>query len=124
MAKLDDQQHVFYMDIGTKFLALEHSFHGRSMGAVATTHKEKYRKPFEPVMPGVEFVRFNDLDDLRAKFSDEICAICIEPIQGEGGYVVAPANFLEEIRRICDRHGILMIVDEVQSGALQPAPVT
>ena len=71
--------------IGTRFLALEHSFHGRSMGAVATTHKLKYREPFEPVMPGVEFVRFNDVDDLRAKFSDDICAICIEPVQGEGG---------------------------------------
>src|SRR5271163_1466002 len=74
--------------IGTKFLALEHSFHGRSMGSVATTHKEKYREPFAPVMPGVEFVAFDDVADLRAKFSsgngDEVCAICIEPIQGEG----------------------------------------
>ncbi len=71
--------------IGTKFLALEHSFHGRTMGAVATTHKEKYREPFAPVMPGVEFVRFNDVADLRAKFSNEVCGICIEAIQGEGG---------------------------------------
>ncbi len=59
--------------IGTKFLALEHSFHGRTMGSVATTHKEKYREPFAPVMPGVEFVRFDDVADLRAKFSSEVC---------------------------------------------------
>jgi acetylornithine aminotransferase/acetylornithine/N-succinyldiaminopimelate aminotransferase len=61
--------------LGTKFLALEHSFHGRTMGSVATTAKEKYREPFMPVMPGVDFVKFNDVDDLRAKFSNEICAI-------------------------------------------------
>src|ERR1700734_3588323 len=69
--------------IGTRFLALEHSFHGRTMGSVATTHKEKYRAPFAPVMPDVEFVRFDDIADLRAKFSSEVCGICIEPVQGE-----------------------------------------
>src|SRR5580698_1440529 len=62
-------------DIGTKFLALDHSFHGRTMGSVATTHKEKYRTPFEPVMPGVEFVAFDDVKDLKAKFSSDVCAI-------------------------------------------------
>ncbi len=61
--------------IGTKFLALEQSFHGRTFGSVATTYKAKYRKPFAPVMPGVEFVRFNDVADLRAKFSNDVCAI-------------------------------------------------
>ena len=72
-------------EIGTKFLALEHSFHGRTMGSVATTHKEKYREPFAPVMPGVEFVAFDDVKDLKAKFSSDVCAILIEAIQGEGG---------------------------------------
>src|SRR6202012_2853087 len=71
--------------IGTKILALEHSFHGRTMGSVAATHKEKYREPFAPVMPGVEFVTFNDTNDLRAKFSSDVCAILLEVIQGEGG---------------------------------------
>jgi acetylornithine/N-succinyldiaminopimelate aminotransferase len=102
--------------IGTKFLALEHSFHGRSMGAVATTHKEKYRKPFEPVMPGVEFVRFNDVDDLRAKFSDDICAICIEPVQGEGGIHPISQEFFATARELCDSTGALLLADEIQSG--------
>ena len=102
--------------IGTKFLALEHSFHGRTMGAVATTHKEKYRKPFEPVMPGVEFVRFNDVDDLRAKFSDDICAICIEPVQGEGGIHPISREFFATARELCDSTGALLLGDEIQSG--------
>src|SRR5271157_1612142 len=71
--------------IGTKFLALEQSFHGRTFGAISTTFKEKYREPFGPVVPGVEFVRFNDVADLRQKFSSEVCAILVESIQGEGG---------------------------------------
>ena len=103
-------------NIGTKFLALEHSFHGRSMGAVATTHKEKYRKPFEPVMPGVEFVRFNDVEDLRAKFSDDICAICIEPVQGEGGIHPISREFFATARELCDSTGALLLADEIQSG--------
>jgi acetylornithine aminotransferase/acetylornithine/N-succinyldiaminopimelate aminotransferase len=102
--------------IGTKFLALEHSFHGRSMGAVATTHKEKYRSPFEPVMPGVEFVRFNDVDDLRAKFSEDICAICIEPVQGEGGIHPISREFFATARELCDSTGALLLADEIQSG--------
>jgi acetylornithine aminotransferase/acetylornithine/N-succinyldiaminopimelate aminotransferase len=102
--------------IGTKFLALEHSFHGRTMGAVATTHKLKYREPFEPVMPGVEFVRFNDVDDLRAKFSDDICAICIEPVQGEGGIHPISREFFATARELCNSTGALLLADEIQSG--------
>jgi acetylornithine aminotransferase/acetylornithine/N-succinyldiaminopimelate aminotransferase len=102
--------------IGTKFLALEHSFHGRTMGAVATTHKLKYREPFEPVMPGVEFVRFNDVADLRAKFSDEICGICIEPVQGEGGIHAISHEFFAAARELCDSTGALLLADEIQSG--------
>jgi acetylornithine/N-succinyldiaminopimelate aminotransferase len=102
--------------IGTRFLALEHSFHGRSMGAVATTHKLKYREPFEPVMPGVEFVRFNDVDDLRAKFSDDICAICIEPVQGEGGIHPVSREFFATARELCNSTGALLLADEIQSG--------
>jgi acetylornithine/N-succinyldiaminopimelate aminotransferase len=101
---------------GTKFLALEHSFHGRTMGAVATTHKLKYREPFEPVMPGVEFVRFNDVADLRAKFSEEVCAICIEPVQGEGGIHPISREFFAAARELCDSTGALLLADEIQSG--------
>jgi acetylornithine aminotransferase/acetylornithine/N-succinyldiaminopimelate aminotransferase len=103
-------------NIGTKFLALEHSFHGRSMGSVATTHKEKYREPFEPVMPGVEFVRFDDVADLRAKFSEDICAICIEPVQGEGGIHPISREFFTTARELCNSTGALLLADEIQSG--------
>jgi acetylornithine/N-succinyldiaminopimelate aminotransferase len=102
--------------IGTKFLALEHSFHGRTMGAVAATHKLKYREPFEPLMPGVEFVRFNDVDDLRAKFSDGICAICVEPVQGEGGIHPISREFFATARELCNSTGALLLADEIQSG--------
>jgi acetylornithine/N-succinyldiaminopimelate aminotransferase len=102
--------------IGTKFLAMEHSFHGRTMGAVATTHKAKYREPFGPVMSGVEFVRFNDVDDLRAKFSKDVCGICIEPIQGEGGIHPVSQEFFAAARELCDSTGALLIADEIQSG--------
>jgi acetylornithine/N-succinyldiaminopimelate aminotransferase len=102
--------------LGTRFLALEHSFHGRTMGSVATTHKEKYREPFAPVMPGVDFVRFNDVADLRAKFSPEICGLCIEPIQGEGGIHPVSQEFLQAARELCDSTGALLLADEIQSG--------
>ena len=102
--------------IGTTFLALEHSFHGRTMGSVATTHKAKYREPFAPVMPGVEFVRFNDIADLRSKFSDQICAICIEPVQGEGGIQPVSNEFFAAARELCNSTGALLLADEIQSG--------
>ena len=102
--------------LGTKFLALEHSFHGRTMGSVATTHKEKYREPFAPVMPDVEFVRFNDIDDLKAKFSPEVCAILIEAIQGEGGINPVSQEFFAAARALTQSTGALLICDEIQSG--------
>jgi acetylornithine/N-succinyldiaminopimelate aminotransferase len=102
--------------IGTTFLAMEHSFHGRTMGSVATTHKEKYREPFAPVMPGVEFVRFDDVADLRAKFSDNVCGICIEVVQGEGGIRPLSREFIAAARELCDSTGALLIADEIQSG--------
>ena len=106
--------------LGTKFLAMEHSFHGRTMGSVATTHKEKYREPFAPVMPDVEFVRFNDVADLREKFSasggNDVCAICIEPIQGEGGIHPATQEFLATARELCNSTGALLLANEIQSG--------
>lgn len=102
--------------MGTKFLALEHSFHGRTMGSVAMTHKEKYRLPFAPVMPDVEFVRFNDVAGLHAKFSEEVCGICIEAIQGEGGIHPVSQEFFAAARSLCDSTGALLLVDEIQSG--------
>ena len=102
--------------IGTKFLALEHGFHGRTMGSVATTHKEKYREPFMPVMPDVEFVRFNDVADLKAKFSADVCGICIEPLQGEGGIHSVSPEFFATARALCDSTGALLLADEIQSG--------
>ena len=106
--------------VGTRFLAVEQSFHGRTMGAVATTHKEKYRLPFEPVMGGVEFVRFNDVADLRAKFHDAqaepVCAICIEAVQGEGGVRPVSREFITAARELCDSTGALLLADEIQSG--------
>ena len=102
--------------LGTKFLALENSFHGRTMGAVSTTHKDKYREPFQPLIPGVEFVRFNDVDHLRASFSNEICAILIEPVQGEGGIRPVSQEFFAAARELTLSTGALLIADEIQSG--------
>src|ERR1035441_1390951 len=104
------------VNIGTKFLALEQSFHGRTFGAVSTTFKEKYREPFGPVVPGVEFVRFNDVADLRAKFSSEVCAILVEAIQGEGGIRPLTQEFFAEARALATSTGALLIVDEIQAG--------
>ena len=102
--------------IGTRFLALDHSFHGRTMGAVATTHKEKYREPFAPVMAHVDFVHFNDIADLRARFSTDVCGICIEPVQGEGGIHPVSQEFFQAARDLCDSTGALLLADEIQSG--------
>jgi len=102
--------------LGTKFLALEHSFHGRTMGSVATTHKEKYREPFAPVMPDVEFVRFNDIADLKTKFSSDVCAVLLEAVQGEGGIRPVSREFIETARELTRSTGALLIVDEIQAG--------
>lgn len=103
-------------NLGSKFLALTHSFHGRTIGSVSTTHKLAYREPFAPVMPCVDFVAFNDVDALRAAFSPAICAICIEPIQGEGGIHPVSQEFFATARELCDATGALLLVDEIQSG--------
>ena len=102
--------------LGHKFLALENSFHGRTMGSVSTTHKAHYREPFEPLVPGVEFVRFNDVDHLRASFSSDVCAILIEPVQGEGGIRPVSQEFFSVARELTQATGALLIADEIQSG--------
>ena len=99
-----------------EFIAMENSFHGRTFGAVSVTGHTPYREPFEPLVPGVKFARFNDLDSVEALVSDKTCAIILEPLQGEGGINLATREFMEGIRRICDENNILMICDEVQCG--------
>lgn len=99
-----------------RMLALENSFHGRTMGSLATTGQQKYQKPFVPLMPGVEFIRFNDVEDLKKKFDDTVCAICLEPIQGEGGVRPVSKEFMQVARELTKNAGALLIVDEIQSG--------
>ena len=99
-----------------KFLALENSFHGRTFGAVSITSTAKYREPFAPLVPGAEFVRFNDLDDLKAKFDDSVCAIVLETVQGEGGIHPVSEAFYRLARQLATRHGAALIADEIQCG--------
>lgn len=100
----------------TRFLALEHSFHGRTFGALSITHPLKYREPFEPLVPGVDFVRFNDVADLESKFTGEVCAVIIEPIQGEGGIYPVSQEFWARARQLATEHGAALIADEIQCG--------
>src|SRR6202140_2416812 len=100
----------------TRILAMENSFHGRTFGALATTGQPKYRAPFVPLMPGVSFVKFNDVDDLQRKFDSSVCAVCIETIQGEGGIRPVNAEFLELASRLTKQSGVLLVLDEIQSG--------
>lgn len=100
----------------TTIVAFTGSFHGRTMGAVAVTSREKYRAPFAPVMPNVRFATFNDLDEARQAISDDVCAVVVEPIQGEGGLSVATPAFLKLLRDRCDAVGALLIFDEIQCG--------
>jgi acetylornithine/N-succinyldiaminopimelate aminotransferase len=100
----------------THILALENSFHGRTFGALSITHPAKYREPFAPLVPGVEFVRFNDVADLEAKFDGGLCAIVIEPIQGEGGVFPVSEAFWERARALATQHDAALIADEIQTG--------
>ena len=99
-----------------RILAMENSFHGRTFGALATTGQPKYRAPFAPLVPGVSFVKFNDLDDLQRKFDSSVCAVCIETIQGEGGICPVNQEFLELASRLTKRSGALLVLDEIQCG--------
>jgi len=100
----------------TRFLALENSFHGRTFGALSVTHTLKYRAPFEPLVPGVDFVRVNNVADLESKFTNEVCAILIEPIQGEGGIFPVSDTFWKRARELATQHGAALIADEIQCG--------
>lgn len=100
----------------TRILALENSFHGRTFGALSITHTLKYRAPFEPLVPGVEFVRFNDVADLEAKFDEHVCGIVIEPIQGEGGVFPVSEFFWNRARALATEFDAALIADEIQCG--------
>ena len=100
----------------TRIRAMQNSFHGRTFGALSVTATEKYRAPFEPLVPGVEFVGFNDVADLEAKFDDTVCAVILEPIQGEGGVYPVSEEFWERARVLATKHGALLIADEIQCG--------
>ncbi|MDT8357994.1 MAG: acetylornithine/succinylornithine family transaminase, partial [Methanomicrobiaceae archaeon] len=99
-----------------KFIAFENGFHGRTMGSLAVTHKPAIREPFEPLEPKCTFVGYGDLAAVNAAIDGDTAGIIVEPVQGEAGVVLPPEGFLKGIRELCDDHGALMIVDEVQSG--------
>lgn len=99
-----------------RLLALENSFHGRTFGALATTGQEKYRHPFAPLVPGVNFVAFNDLNDLKRQFDGSVCAICLETIQGEGGINPLSREFLQLARELTEKADALLLLDEIQCG--------
>lgn len=100
---------------GGRVLALTHSFHGRTMGALTLTHKQAYRGPFEPLAGTADFVE-PDIGALEAAFSDDVAALFLEPIQGEAGVLPLPDGFMERARELCDTHNALLVIDEVQTG--------
>jgi predicted acetylornithine/succinylornithine family transaminase len=97
-------------------IAFSGSFHGRTMGALATTYQSHYREPFEPVMPGVRFASYNDLASAKEIIDEKVCAVIVEPVQGEGGVNPADPDFLQGLRSLCDEYDALLIFDEVQCG--------
>ena len=99
-----------------EIVAFSGSFHGRTLGALATTSREKYRKPFEPLTPGAMFGTFNDLDSAKALIGKRTCAVIVEPVQGEGGINAASQEFLSGLRALCQEFNALLIFDEVQCG--------
>lgn len=99
-----------------EIIAMERSFHGRSMGSLSVTGTKHYRDPFEPLIGGIRFAEYNHLDSVKAQINDRTCAIILETVQGEGGVYPADPEFLKGIRELCDEHGLLMILDEIQCG--------
>lgn len=100
----------------SKIVSTNGSYHGKTLGALATTGREKYRKKFLPLMPGVEFVDYGNIQALINAIDDQTACVILEPVQGEGGIIVPPDGYLRAAREACDKHGALLILDEVQSG--------
>ena len=101
---------------GHEIIAMQHSFHGRSLGALSVTGNAHYQEPFEPLIGGVRFADFNDLDSVKAQVTEKTCAIILETVQGEGGIYPADPRFLQGLRSLCDEKDILLILDEIQCG--------
>jgi len=99
-----------------EIIAMEHSFHGRSMGALAVTGNKHYQEAFGPMIPGIKFAKFNDIESVKALVNDKTAAILFETVQGEGGVYPAKESFIKEVRKLCDEKGILLILDEIQCG--------
>ena len=104
------------IDMTGEIIAMNHSFHGRSLGALSVTGNVHYQAPFAPLIPGIRFADFNDLDSVKSQITDKTCAIIMETIQGEGGIYPAEEAFLKGVRALCDEHDILLILDEIQCG--------
>lgn len=101
---------------GHEIIAMNHSFHGRSLGALSVTANEKYQAPFRPLLPGIRFADYNDLESVKAQITDKTCGIILETVQGEGGIYPAEEEFLKGVKALCEEHDILLILDEVQCG--------
>ncbi|MHB1393734.1 MAG: acetylornithine/succinylornithine family transaminase [Clostridia bacterium] len=99
-----------------EIIYMKNSFHGRTLGALSVTGQEKYQKDFMPLIPGVKSIEFNDIEKLHSEMNSNICAIIVEPIQGEGGIIAAQKSFLEEAKQLCEKYQVLLIFDEVQCG--------
>ena len=99
-----------------EIIAMKHSFHGRSMGALAVTGNKHYQEAFGPMIPGIKFAQYNDLNSVKELVNDKTCAIIFETVQGEGGIYPATKEFIEGVRKLCDEKGILLILDEIQCG--------
>ena len=132
LVKLTGMDRVFFCNSGTEaveaaiklarratgkkqFISAQHGFHGRTTGALSLTYKEKFRKPFEPLLP-VVFVQYNDAEAIRKVINKNTAGVILEPIQGEGGVIVPSDEYLKQVREICDEEDVVLILDEVQTG--------
>lgn len=103
-------------DQKNEIIYMENSFHGRTLGALAVTGQGKYQKDFMPLMKGVKSAKFNDIKDIKNKINENTCAVIVEPIQGEGGIIVAQIDFLKEVKYLCEKYNAILIFDEIQCG--------
>lgn len=112
------KRYAYNKGMGTDYeiIAMRHSFHGRTLGALSVTGNDHYQEPFAPLVPGIRFADFNDLDSVKAVWSEKTCGVIMETIQGEGGIYPASEEFLKGVRMLCDEHDALLLLDEIQCG--------